>query len=407
MSVYKFIIFAFCFISFSTFAQDVIECEPTSSDQWTEIQKPFELKPAGVNITLGESIPDGTLLYEFNNVVVGVTGGTCVGPYKLWTNYMFKLPAGTQQIASYGGTKVYPSGVNGIGISINEINNGRNYAMEPYPAYEGNIGEMTNGLGFWVNIKFWKIPGTIPMTGGPITIPGPEMMIVNSQTACCTVRSDSPGREIPIASGTGYLSGSRILQATLIFQPGTCNIEGDTVRVDMGHYSSDSEKIAPWKDASFKLICPDAYGFSGKYDANDSSDYDSPYAISSQGKSYANTEKNGRVMISIVPYTEVIDANKGIIALDGTGAKGYGIQLAWGDYSKQNSGEPISPVILNSYVAVNSLNSGFAAGDTPIGGNAFNGDDNTIKMAARYVRTTGETAPGPANAIVQVIANYQ
>jgi type 1 fimbria pilin len=63
--------------------------------------------------------------------------------------------------------------------------------------------------------------------------------------------------------------------------------------------------------------------------------------------------------------------------------------------------------VLNSYVDANSLNSGFSAGDTPIGGNGFNGTDNTIKMAARYVRTTGETAPGPANAVVQVIANYE
>ncbi|WP_449507636.1 hypothetical protein [Enterobacter ludwigii] len=63
--------------------------------------------------------------------------------------------------------------------------------------------------------------------------------------------------------------------------------------------------------------------------------------------------------------------------------------------------------MLNSYVDANSLNSGFGAGDTPIGGNAFSGTDNTIKMAARYIRTTGETAPGPANAVVQVIANYE
>ena len=103
----------------------------------------------------------------------------------------------------------------------------------------------------------------------------------------------------------------------------------------------------------------------------------------------------------------MVDANRGIIALDGTGAQGYGIQLAWGDYTTQNSQEPLNPVVLNSYVAANTLNPNFSADDTPVGGNGFHGSDNTIKMAARYIRTAGNSAPGPANAVVQVIANYQ
>jgi len=412
MSFIKLIIFLLFSHAITVFAATTVDCEPASStvnnyNQWSEIQKPFELKSAGVNVTLGSGIPDGTLLYEFQRVLVGVTAGTCSGTDSLWTNYMFKLPAGTVKIASYDGTNVYPSGVDGIGISINEINSGRNFPMKPYPDFEGNIGVMTSGTQFWVDIKFWKIPGNLPTAGGAVTIRGIEMMIVNSNSTCCTVHSNSPGRVVPISSTTGYLSGSRVLQATLVFQPGTCDIEGNAITVNMGDYNSSSTENAPWKDASFKLLCPDSYGFGGKYDAKDNSDYDSPYNISPNGTLYPNTSKNGRVRISIVPFTEVIDSSKGIIALDGTGAKGYGIQLAWGDYSNQNNVEPATPVIFNAYVAANSLNSAFLAGDTPIGGNGFSGGDNTIKMAARYVRTAGEAAPGPANAIVQVIANYQ
>ena len=125
------IVFIICFHAFSVFAGS-IDCEPKASDPWTEIQKPFELKPEGVNITVGASIPDGTLLYQLQYVVVGVASATCTGtmtnPY---VNYALRLAAGTAQVATYGGAKVYPSGVNGIGISINEVGNGKNYAMAP------------------------------------------------------------------------------------------------------------------------------------------------------------------------------------------------------------------------------------------------------------------------------------
>ncbi|HDZ8011987.1 TPA: hypothetical protein RUS85_002594, partial [Citrobacter amalonaticus] len=66
-----------------------------------------------------------------------------------------------------------------------------------------------------------------------------------------------------------------------------------------------------------------------------------------------------------------------------------------------------NPVILNSYVDAHSLNAAFSDQSTPINGNGFTGGDNTIKMAARYIRTSGDAAPGPANAVVQVIATYQ
>ncbi|AUO64343.1 hypothetical protein WM46_06005 [Citrobacter freundii complex sp. CFNIH2] len=194
------------------------------------------------------------------------------------------------------------------------------------------------------------------------------------------------------------------MQGTLIFQPGTCDVAGDNVNVDLGDYDG-SNGHSEWKDASFKLICPDAWGYGGSANAQSNANY--PYQLSPDAKITPNNVLNGQVQISIVPYTETIDANKGIIALDGTGAQGYGIQLAWGDYSTQNVSEPTNPVILNNYIDAHSLNSAFLAGETKIGENAFTGGDNTIKMAARYIRTSGDAAPGPANAVVQVIATYQ
>lgn len=389
-----------------------IDCDPSTSsggrnyDKWSSVHDAFELKPSATNVTLGNNIPDWSVIYSLSNVLVGVTAGTCSGgtPYiNFVLNSQYK-----QSVGTISDSKIYPTNVPGIGISINEITNGRNVPLEPYPLFDSFNTVYSAGWGFWVNIKFWKIPGKIPMTSGSVTIDGPEVGIMLSNIGGGFImKSNSLDRIYDFDGGTGYLAGSRILHATLIFQPGTCNIEGDNIRVNMGSYSSGSSARGPWKDASFKLLCPDAYGYGGGYDTNETEQYTQPYNISPAGSITSNTTKNGQVKISVVPYTEVIDANKGIIALDGTGAKGYGVQLAWGDYSMQNLVIPNNPVVLNSYIDVNLLNSGFRAGDTPIGGNAFTGADNTIKMSARYIRVAGNVESGAANAAVEVIATYE
>lgn len=409
----KLIVFI-CIIHVTTVFSATIDCEPATAGlnigmhktEWSTIHSAFEIKPSGVNITLGRSIPDWSVLYSLNGLTLGQTTGTCTGGNPGVT-VVFYYPQHAQSVGTVSGSVIYPTDVPGIGISIDD-GFGVHYQVFPwYESEDGIFGDYTGAEDFIVSgdIKFWKIPGNLPVTGGPINITGPEVAIVYSKiTGGYTMASQSPGRIVNFSGGTGYLAGSRILHATLMIQPGTCNIEGDDVKVDMGVYDgSDGHSV--WKDARFKLICPDGMGYNGSA----TSDYvlNAPYSIDPNATIAPNNMKNGRVQISIVPYTEVLDANKGIIALDGTGAKGYGIQLAWGDYSNQNNAEPATPVILNTYVAANSLNSAFLSGDTPIGGNGFSGGDNTIKMAARYVRTTGEAAPGPANAIVQVIANYQ
>ncbi|MBL5928844.1 fimbrial protein [Lelliottia amnigena] len=398
MSFLKLIIFLFCFSLFSECA-NATNCEPATSaenhfDQWSAIHSDFELQASNITMTLGGNIPDWTILYtaEAN---IGMSASTCDGDHNLY----YTLLSSAQAVGQQGNDVIYSTDVPGVGISI-EATAVSNGAVKVYPSVvyytRGDVG-----YGFWARIKFWKIPGEIPMNKGPITVTGPDAAIVYMNNGA-NFTSSAPDRITN--DGKAYISSSRILKLTMMFQPGTCNVEGDNVKVNMGDYGGAGSH-SDWKDASFKLVCPDGMGYNGS--ASSSDPYDNPYSLSPNASTTANNKKNGRVVISIAPYTEVIDANKGIIALDGTGAQGYGIQLAWGDFSSQNDVEPVNPVVLNSYVDANSLNSSFGAGDTPIGGNAFSGTDNTIKMAARYIRTTGETAPGPANAVVQVIANYE
>ncbi|WP_187394458.1 fimbrial protein [Citrobacter freundii complex sp. CFNIH2] len=391
----------FFFLHVTSVFATVINCEPSTAsggnnyDQWSEIHIPFELQSSNLTITLGNNIPDWQVLYSVH-ADIGMSTATCSSGHN---NMYYTLLTQAQPVGTISGSAIYSTNVSGIGMSISasQVNNA---AIKSYPSTV-YYAPTTLGYGFWADVKLWKIPGEIPMNSGPITVTGLEAAVIYMYSGT-TYTSSHADR---IASDkAAYLSSSRILTVTMMFQPGTCNIEGDNVNVNMGEYDGVGSH-SNWKDASFKLICPDGMGYNGA--ANSGNGYSYPYNLDPKASITKNNKKNGRVQISIVPYITPIDPNRGIIALDGTGAQGYGIQLAWGDYSTQNSEEPLNPVILNSYIDANKLNAGFGAGDTDIGGNGFNGTDNTIKMAARYIRTTGDTQPGPANAVVQVISNYQ
>lgn len=400
MPFLKFIVFVFFLHAFSVFA-GTMNCEPVSSQpDWTSMHTNFELKPENVNITVGANLNNWQVIYEMNNIIIGRFYSSCNG----WNNSQYTLINSGDVAGNYNGDTIYETNVPGIGISIRAWNSsGVPLKIFPYAVY--GYDAPSQGAIYQISVKYWKIPGEdIPLNNGEISVTGPEVASIVG-TGAGTIITSSKSERILSSDYMYYINNSRVLHGTLIFQPGTCDVEGDDIRVDMGNFDDAGKGHSDWKDASFKLICPDAYGYHGSADSQSNANY--PYQLSPSSKITANNMKNGRVQISIVPYTEVIDANNGIIALDGTGAQGYGIQLAWGDYSTQNIVEPTNPVLLNSYVDANLLNSSFLAGDTPIGGNAFSGGDNTIKMAARYVRTTGDTAPGPANAVVQVIANYQ
>jgi hypothetical protein len=402
MYFFKLIIFVFCLHATSVFAA-AIDCEISDSyADWSGLHIPFEVKPSGLTMTLGDNIADWQILYTAY-VNIGMLTSSCSSSTSYGgSSIYYTFLSQSTLIGTQGMYHIYNTDIPGIGISVTVDGNSAN--IQPYPEVV-YYGAPNLGTGFWVKIVYWKIPGEIPMANGPITVTGPDAALVLMSAGSNYTASD-PSRIT--SDGLAYISSSRILKLTMMFQPGTCNIEGDNIKVNMGEYNG-ADGHSDWKDASFKLKCPDGLGYGGIADTekNSNDGYNFPTSIPTDAKITANSIKNGKVKINIVPYTQVIDANKGIISLDGTGAQGYGIQLAWGDYSSQSAVEPKNPVILNSYVDANSLNSGFGAGDTPIGGNAFSGTDNTIKMAARYIRTTGETAPGPANAVVQVIANYQ
>lgn len=374
-----------------------------SNDPWASINTSLELTPPGVNITLGAAIPDYTVLYTQDNVALGQDLSTCSKNVYL---YHTILEDGLLPVKTISGDKIYPTDVPGIGISIFSINANSSFPVFPNLLMSGwtgpHTGEYMSG-----KIKLWKIPGTIPLTTGSVSVNGPMVGQVLSYPPNEMINSDGSSDRV-YSNGQYYLASSRKLHASLIFQPGTCELEGRDIVVKMGDHPGVNGKNSPWKDASFKLLCSDAHGYGGASAMNNADQ--SPFGAGVSTLITANNnQQNGRVKLAIVPYTAIVNNQEGIIALDGTGATGYGIQLAWGDYATQSTTTPAKAVHFGNSNAINisDLNAQFRATSTPIDGNAFTGGDNTITMAARYIRTSGDIAPGPACASVEVIANYQ
>ncbi|HGY1777583.1 TPA: fimbrial protein [Citrobacter amalonaticus] len=403
MSIFR--IFALFFLTYSVLAHaGTTNCEPPTSGEeveWTTMHKYIELNPANVNITVGSNLADWQVIYEMQYLNVGRFYATCT----IRMDSQFTLLSAGDKVRVSGNDVIYKTDVPGIGMSIKDDNG---YAVQLYPTVHSGWRTPDRGAGYYISVKYWKIPNeNIPLANGPISVTGPDVGELMS-SAGYLVTSSHVDRILNASGYDYYINSSRIMHGTLIFQVGTCNIEGDNVNVNMGDYDGKNNH-STWKDASFKLICPMASGYNGVANANyHINDVNYGYNLSPSAYISSNTKQNGPVLISIAPLnTSAVDVNKGIIALDGTGAQGYGIQLAWGDYASQNSEEPLNPVILNAFVSAHSLNTAFSDKAAPINGNAFTGGDNTIKMAARYIRTSGDAAPGPANAVVQVIANYQ
>lgn len=356
------------------------------------------------NVVLGNGIADYTVLYSVKSSWTVLYNGTCTTGVK-WVMSMADLPSGsTVPDQYYNGKwhKIYPTSVSGLGISVINMEPSSNPAdILTVPAWPATLYEyVRNGpMGNWFDIYLWKIPGDIPMTGS-LAFTGPALYhLFTPVNASDTISSST----LPIMQGNpNYLNWSKVnISGTVNLMAGTCNMMGGSKVVNMGRFDFDGghNRNSAWVDASFNLDCPKAFGYGGAL---------SWISSSSSGTVSANTLRNNPVRIQIVPRTAVIDASAGILGLDGTGAQGYGIQLAWGDRATLGSGAPAKPVILNSWTPANTINSAYSASAYAIGAPAVSTSaDGTIKMAARFVRTYGNTQPGPARAVVEVIASYQ
>lgn len=325
---------------------------------------------------------------------------SCTGSWKI--GYAVKdVPAGTVY-TSPEGYPIYPTTIKGIGVSFNES------SASSYPSYRRwpDVTWLYNDHGqvdTWVDIRVWKTPeftqpGNLDFTG-PIF-----MQVLSPRNAGDTISS------CPNNTADGKLDDrtcvwlSRTLKGSINFQSGTCDLISTSRTVSLGSYASGIGK-SPWKDASFKLQCPVAYGYNSGV-SNAVNQYNANVGSANQT---ANQTKNNSVRIQVIPYTTLVNATQGVFSLDAGGAEGYGIQLAWGMPGEQTASDtPANPVVFGTRILASSRNSNFKNGPYNLGGTALaTGADGTINMSARYIRTTGNVKPGPANGKVEIIAAYE
>ena len=351
------------------------------------------------SFTLGNSTPVCTMIFGLQKVdFVTKTVNTNNGSAQ-WALTMINDPMNASEVCvgQFSNYKIYKTSVDGIGISYND--NTSNSQSKGQPVAYGQLLKTSVRSGnaivvpFTVDVRLWKYSSaadTLPY--GTLTIQGPKVAQVIQAPALLTLKSCG-GLDSRTVGSTQvcYVSKYRADFENAAYSS-TCEFIEAAKTVQMGNHNIPAYAAtgygASWVDASFRMRCPNAYGT-----------YQDPANM-------ATLTQNKGVTIRIVPRTEVIDTDKGIFGLDGTGAKGVGIQLAWGNYASQSSGVPASPVKLNTATDASTISNNVSAGPYAQGTNPLSGD-GTINMAARYVRTTGTLQPGPAKAVVEIFANYQ
>lgn len=363
---------------------------------------PVNVEIAPVNITVSSHITDYSELYRLNmqivdNVTARCTSSPSGGLVSRAATLTYVSGSGDTSQAGY---IIYPTNVSGIGISVNSLDVSGFPAIPAWPAMLTISSETANGTNYWrhqgVTIRLWKIPGDIPSTVSPFGIIGPTVVqgfIPGSGGEHLNPATLTSNRAL---SESFWIISARALLGSAKLYVGTCNLRTPNQTVQLGKHLN-FYRFSEWRDASFIVDCPvKAYGYGG--------------IVNGSISNKTANNKNKAPSLKIIPYSSVIVNDHlgnplgGTIALDAGGAQGYGVQLAWGDYSTQVTGiNPVKPVAFNIPISVSSLVSGYAPTIT-LGANA---PSATVKMAARFIQTEAIPQPGRARAAIEVIANYE
>lgn len=359
---------------------------------------PVNVEISPVNVTISSHIADYTILYTLQQRIVGDVSAYCFstpagGNAAITANTLTNVLGSAD--SSQSGYLIFPTNINGIGISVNGASAG-NAAIPAWPSYQvastssmGNTWRHQN-----VVIRIWKIPGDIPDSASPVGVVGPTVLQGIMPASTSDYLNPTTMTADRALSSNFWIISQRNLMGTANYYIGTCNLKKANQTVLLGKHFNFN-RFSEWRDASFDVECPaKAWGYGGNNSVN-------------SGKNNPNRAPS----IKVIPYSATIVSDylanplDGTIALDAGGALGYGVQLAWGDYSTQGTGvNPAKPVTFNILISLNSLVAGYPATITPIGSTA---KPATIKMAARFIQTEAVPQAGPARAAIEVIVNYE
>ncbi|MGK9175498.1 hypothetical protein KXR87_20150, partial [Yokenella regensburgei] len=250
-------------------------------------------------------------------------------------------PYNNKQPLSYSGIWIFPTSVNGVGISFKTGLSSPGYQTgtkdSPAIIHPGGATSYYHWTSLSDNplaaeITLWKIPASgggseIPLSGA-LQFTGPTLYEVVNVPPGNSLTAPDNGTS---AYSNSWVMQSKAVSGALTVYPGTCNFA--LKKVDMGKHDA-GVSVSDWKDATFTLQCPKAWGYNPVYSLNSSN------AISGTS---ANTPNKGLVL-TVLPRTSEVGTNSGVIALDsGSTATGFGIQLAWGATSQSTGLTPGSP----------------------------------------------------------------
>ena len=337
-------------------------------------------------------------LYTYNYFAWGNSGTNCRsssnGAQLGWMEYAYSTSGKTP--IKYGSDYIFPTKIDGLGISFYDANV-TNKSLGSYSegalmrasAWVLTTGGYNYNAFFMIKVKLWKIPGKFNSeqfnNNGMLEFDDIKVVqALQILSSGDTWAAGMPNRgDSPLANS--WTTNEVALKGGFYVYPGTCDITNQTVT--MGDFSpSDIPNYSPWKDVTFTISCPEAWG------------YGKTATISNNIIQSRTTNKNNSgVIITVYPRTTIIDNTRSIIGLKTGGAEGYGIQLAWGTAEVQpTTGDPTNKVIFNQPKVVNTTNYGNTGQTTT----------QLINMAARYIRTAGTVQAGRADASIEVVASY-
>ncbi len=327
-----------------------------------------------------------------------------------YVTYIEAYPGTT--VLQNGSEYIFPTSVKGLGLSFRDMgsvftitNNApigppsNPLKLEPSGTTKGahNYG----GAPLKFKVTLWEIPvisgqSEIPSVGY-VLFNGPTIVAAQMNSSAMDYYSATSPNNGSYSLANRWTISSFEIKGELDITSGTCSLNNKTVSMG-SHDMNMSGGVSDWKDASFTVQCPAARGYGVDYTLSSNT-----VVASTSNAKY----KNSGLIISVSPLrgAAVQDAVNGIITLDSTStATGYGIQLAWGDISTLPTKNAAPAKVVSFTQAVDAatisdyVTKTYNLGEIP--------PPQLIKMAARYIRTPGAVAPGPANSAVEVIASY-
>ena len=324
----------------------------------------------GGNITVGDDVPNGTVVYRQSyNPTFPIPIVTCgaAGNFKyekLFTST--PLPLTNWSTGSFAG-KLYETGVPGLGVAIWSVNTTLPFTTPAVICT--NVITCTSGTS--AESSHWQTDIYIIKTG-----PVSAGSISGSNLPCYSL-------------GTGIENVVNVIRSCY---SGAVNVVAKTcttpdVNVPMGTFNVGRTftrvgATTPWKDASIRLTnCPRFYGT-----LNDGRNS----FTSDNGTRGVGVFKNNSLRLKLDPNTSIINAATGVMSIKpGSGsASGVGIQMAYG-----NVGDT-SPALVdfsnfNSYEMVNNTTTSLR-----------------LPLVARYIQTGTAVSPGKADATVTFTISY-